>query len=147
MLTKMTIEFWRAIGRKMLPTPDKFHYFFNLRDLANITQGVMLAGMFADPDNPGKRSQSKPWELCKDPITLVRIWKHECTRVFSDKLNSVSDKKWFDANLQETISRFFSNTQYKDIPEGVKDPTYMVNFLRDPILDENGEVAEPTRPY
>eukprot|EP00658_Telonema_sp_P-2_P083320 TRINITY_DN8993_c0_g2_i1.p1 TRINITY_DN8993_c0_g2~~TRINITY_DN8993_c0_g2_i1.p1 ORF type:complete len:4024 (-),score=1669.66 TRINITY_DN8993_c0_g2_i1:145-12216(-) len=143
MLTKMTIEFWRAIGRKMLPTPDKFHYFFNLRDLANITQGVMLAGMFADPDNPGKRSQSKPWELCKDPITLVRIWKHECTRVFSDKLNSVSDKKWFDANLQETISRFFSNTQYKDIPEGVKDPTYMVNFLRDPILDENGEVAEP----
>ena len=143
MVTRMTIDFWRAIQKRMLPTPDKFHYFFNLRDLSNVTQGMMLAGLFADPDNPAKRKESKPWELCKDPITLVRMWKHECSRVFSDKLNSVSDKKWFDTNIQETVVKFFAGTTYKDIPEAVKEPIYMVNFLRDPILDENGEQAEP----
>lgn len=52
LLTRMSISFWESIGRRMLPTPDKFHYFFNLRDLSLITQGVMLAGMFADPDRP-----------------------------------------------------------------------------------------------
>ncbi|PWV05593.1 putative dynein heavy chain [Trypanosoma cruzi] len=55
MLTQMSISFWRAIGKRMLPTPDKFHYFFNLRDLSRITQGVMMAGMFNDPDRPEKK--------------------------------------------------------------------------------------------
>ncbi|CUG94317.1 dynein heavy chain, putative [Bodo saltans] len=144
LLTRMSIEFWRAIGKKMLPTPDKFHYFFNLRDLSNITQGIMLSGMNMDPDRPEKRSSSKPWELCKDAVALFRLWKHECSRVFSDKLNSVSDKKWFDSNLQECVSRNLSTTQFKDIVDLLKDPVYYVNFLRDPIIDqETGEIAEP----
>lgn len=143
MLTRMTIEFWRAIGKKMLPTPDKFHYFFNLRDLANVTQGVMLSGLLVDPDRPEKRASSKPYELTKDPISLVKIWKHECTRVFSDKLNSGNDKKWYDQNMNDLISRSFSTTSFKEIPDAVKEPAYLANFLREPILDENGELAEP----
>lgn len=144
LLTRMSISFWEAIGKRMLPTPDKFHYFFNLRDLSAITQGVMLAGMFADPDRPDKRAQSRPWEVISDPVILLRIWKHECSRVFSDKLNSVSDKKWFDQNIQDCIGNHLNGTAYRDLVEQVKEPMYMANFLRDPIIDpETGEIAEP----
>lgn len=144
MLTTMSIRFWEAIGKRMLPTPDKFHYFFNLRDLSAITQGVMLAGMYSDPDRPDKRAQSQPWEVISDPLILLRIWKHECSRVFSDKLNSVVDKKWFDQNIQDCISDHLSGTPYKELIEQLREPIYMCNFLRDAIIDpETGEIAEP----
>eukprot|EP00796_Vickermania_ingenoplastis_P003819 gene3823-2705_t len=144
LLTRMSISFWEAIGKRMLPTPDKFHYFFNLRDLSAITQGVMLAGMYADPDRPEKRAQSTPWDTVSDPVILLRIWKHECCRVFSDKLNSVNDKKWFDQHIQECISDNLGSTPYKDLIEQVRESVYMANFLRDPIIDpETGEIAEP----
>ncbi|CAM39085.2 putative dynein heavy chain [Leishmania braziliensis MHOM/BR/75/M2904] len=144
MLTKMSISFWEAMGKRMLPTPDKFHYFFNLRDLSHITQGIMLTGMHSDPDRPEKRAQSKPWETITDAVTLLRVWKHECARVFSDKLNSVSDKRWFDENIQNCIHDHLSSTPYKDLAELVREPVYMANFMRDPIMDpETGEQMEP----
>ncbi|KAH9599603.1 Dynein heavy chain [Trypanosoma melophagium] len=143
MLTQMSIDFWRSIAKRMLPTPDKFHYFFNLRDLSRITQGIMLAGMFYDPDRPEKRSTSKPWEIITDAVTLIRIWKHECSRVFSDKLNSVTDKRWFDENLQDCVAHHLTPTPYREIVDQVREPIYMANYLRDPIIDpETGEIAE-----
>ncbi|KAL7701682.1 dynein heavy chain [Lotmaria passim] len=144
MLTKMSISFWEAIGKRMLPTPDKFHYFFNLRDLSRITQGIMLTGMQSDPDRPDKRAESKPWEVITDPITLLRVWKHESARVFSDKLNSVADKRWFDENIQNCMSEHLASTPYKDLAEQAREPVYMANFMRDPIVDpETGEQVEP----
>ncbi|SCU69962.1 Cytoplasmic dynein 2 heavy chain (DYNC2H1), putative [Trypanosoma equiperdum] len=143
MLTQMSIDFWRAIAKKMLPTPDKFHYFFNLRDLSRITQGIMMAGMNDDPEKPERRSTSKPWEVVTDAVTLIRIWKHECSRVFSDKLNSVADKRWFDDNVQDCVVQHLTPTQYRDVIEQVREPIYMANYLRDPIIDpETGEIAE-----
>jgi dynein heavy chain len=75
----------------MLPTPSKFHYIFNLRDLSRIYQGVMLS----------------PADVVKSPETLLKLWKHECTRVFSDRLNDVHDKIWFDNSIQDLIKSTF----------------------------------------
>jgi dynein heavy chain len=139
-LTTMTIDFWRKIGKRMLPTPAKFHYFFNLRDMSAVAQGIMLVGMFADPDRPEKRALSKPWETLRDRETLVAAWKHECTRVFSDKLNTGDDKKWFDDALHDTVVQYLG----KEVADSVKEPVYFANCLRDPIIDpETGEQAEP----
>ncbi len=39
----MTVTLWNKTQAKMLPTPAKFHYLFNMRELSKVFQGVMLA--------------------------------------------------------------------------------------------------------
>lgn len=76
-ITSATLELYNKIIQNLPPTPSKFHYIFNLRDLSRVTQGLCLS----TPDrfdNPGQ---------------FVRLWKNECLRVFYDRLVSAGDKK------------------------------------------------------
>lgn len=40
-LTRATIELWNKVKSTMLPTPTKFHYLFNMRELARIFKGIL----------------------------------------------------------------------------------------------------------
>ena len=53
------------------PTASKFHYQFNMRDVAKICQNLMLAA---------------PASYKANPTGLVRMWAHECQRVWADRL-------------------------------------------------------------
>ena len=73
--------------QSLLPTPSKSHYTFNLRDLAKIFQGVMMA----DAKKIGE-----------DETIIVRLWVHETMRIFRDRLTDQPDRDWFD-NLQQSL--------------------------------------------
>lgn len=71
--------------KAFLPTPAKFHYVFNMRELSRVFQGVFRPG----PD------------VVSDEGALVMLWRHEALRVFSDKLTSHADKKKLRKQLDE----------------------------------------------
>lgn len=69
----------------MLPTPAKFHYVFNLRDLSRIWEGILYI----------KR------EELQDIQTAIKLWFHECLRVISDRYVNKNEEL---NNKQETLN-------------------------------------------
>ncbi|KAG7325031.1 hypothetical protein KOW79_011347 [Hemibagrus wyckioides] len=82
------LMFHQKISTSFLPTAVKFHYVFNLRDLSNIFQGLL----FSSP------------ESVKVPFDLIRIWLHECNRVYGDRLTDEKDIELFE-KIQEDICK------------------------------------------
>ena len=117
-LTDATIVFWEKIKAKMLPTPSQFHYLFNMRDLSRVFQGVMQA-----PNN-----------VIKDDIFLCKLWKHECERVFRDKLTTLDDQDWVNKTLQALVRDAFG----EEYGQATDDASYFADFLREPIFDSEG---------
>ena len=77
--------------RKMLPIPAKFHYTFNLRDVAKVFQGFLMCEPFkiADGDN------------------YAKLWLHECSRVFADRLCTKQDIESFHEIACELLAMKF----------------------------------------
>jgi dynein heavy chain len=84
-----TIEVYNSISAELLPTPAKFHYTFNLRDISKVFQGMLMI-------SPVK---------CKDQDTLSKLWLHEAQRVFYDRLINEEDQQWFERLACELLSR------------------------------------------
>lgn len=75
-IAKITLALYNSIVNDLPPTPSKFHYIFNLRDLSRIYNGLVLT----TPDRFQSVSQ------------LVRCWRNEAMRVISDRLIEADDK-------------------------------------------------------
>mmetsp|Transcript_44339 Transcript_44339/g.86753 ORF Transcript_44339/g.86753 Transcript_44339/m.86753 type:complete len:4144 (+) Transcript_44339:98-12529(+) len=86
-----TIELYNTIAVELLPTPAKSHYTFNLRDISKVFQGVLMIL----PQN------------CAQPDTMVKLWIHEATRCFHDRLINDEDKSWFTHKIVALLSRHF----------------------------------------
>ncbi|CAK6957757.1 dynein axonemal heavy chain 8-like [Scomber scombrus] len=102
---------WQWTKAKMLPTPSKFHYIFNLRDLSRIWQGML--NIKADE--------------CGDIPTLLALFKSECTRVIADRFICSEDREWFEKNVTRVIEEHVDPNL---VPELHPEP-YFVDFLRD----------------
>mmetsp|Transcript_17913 Transcript_17913/g.16185 ORF Transcript_17913/g.16185 Transcript_17913/m.16185 type:complete len:3436 (+) Transcript_17913:1-10308(+) len=136
-LTAATISLWRTMKDKMLPTPAKFHYIFNMRELSRVFQGIMLTPTDTIRSG-GYRCETGKTKFNGGGTTLLRIWKHECSRVFSDKLTNLKDKSIYNSYIDATLLEFFGN----DLTEFCRPSSYMVNFLRPDVFDEEGILVE-----
>ncbi|XP_076407691.1 dynein axonemal heavy chain 11 isoform X6 [Peromyscus maniculatus bairdii] len=125
-LIQATIAFHQMMAESFVPTAVKFHYIFNLRDLSNIFQGIL----FASP------------ECLKCPEDLMRLWLHESSRVYGDKLIDTNDCDLFQRKMVEAAHKYFKGAEdstllrqpliYCHFASGEEDPRYM------PVTDWEG---------
>lgn len=87
-LTAATINLYATVAQRMLPTPSKMHYLFNLRDISRVFQGLL---------------RSSPAYHVTRPL-MLRLWIHECFRVFSDRLTDARDRDWFKEALNDQLA-------------------------------------------
>jgi len=93
-LNDATIAAWTKVQKLLIPTPSRFHYVFNMRDLSRIFQGIMEA----------------PAVIATNEVCFAGLWKHECTRVFADKLARKQDKQIVDRIIADCMLDHFSET-------------------------------------
>jgi dynein heavy chain len=90
-MVQATLHVYNTISASLLPTPAKSHYTFNLRDLSKVFQGVLQG----DPN------------FVKEKEGVVRLWAHECLRVFHDRLIDDADRTWFKDLIATTVKDQF----------------------------------------
>lgn len=52
-------------------------------------------------------AQSCPAVL-KEPSDFIRLWDHECLRVFSDRLVNDEDREWFSNQIKFQMTTHFA---------------------------------------
>ena len=109
-IVPMTRTLWQMTKVKMLPTPAKFHYVFNLRDLSRIYEGLLKVEA----------------ETMRQPEDILMVWKHECTRAIADRFTNDADKQWF----QEACQTVANDSLPEELACVVKNDHYFVDFLK-----------------
>ncbi len=75
-IVKATVESYMALSKELRPTPSKCHYTYNLRDVSKVFQGICRVSALA----------------IKTEDDLIKLWAHECIRIFQDRLISQQDR-------------------------------------------------------
>ncbi|XP_071455007.1 dynein axonemal heavy chain 2 [Hetaerina americana] len=99
-ITFATIALYNAVVVKMLPTPTKIHYLFNLRDISKVFQGLLRS------HNEQQTSRN----------SFLRLWIHECYRVFCDRLVDLQDREWFENQISIQLADYFDLTFHSVCP-------------------------------
>ncbi|XP_031792253.1 dynein heavy chain 10, axonemal isoform X1 [Piliocolobus tephrosceles] len=107
-LTFCTLALYKIIVQDLPPTPSKFHYIFNLRDLSRVFNGLVLT-------NP---------ERFQTVAQMVRVWRNECLRVFHDRLISETDKQLVQQHVGDLVTEHFND----DMEVVMRDPILFGDF-------------------
>ncbi|RLN73947.1 hypothetical protein BBJ28_00018063, partial [Nothophytophthora sp. Chile5] len=127
------IEIYNRVTLELLPTPSKFHYTFNLRDVSKVFQGLLMI-------TSGK---------CSDADSMNRLWVHEATRVFQDRLNSSGDQLWFEELVCSLLQRFFNCNWPRETLFHAPCPLTFGDFFKPgaatPLYEYCGDMAKLTK--
>ena len=120
-MVKGAVHLYNFMIENFKPTPVKCHYLFNLRDIAKVVQGLLNANAnFIDTKE-----------------SMLRLWIHEASRVFSDRLISYEDRDKINGCLSEVMKQFL-DADYEDLISGAASPTLgpiFVDFISEPVGD------------
>jgi len=138
LLIDATIAVWEAVGKRLLPTPAKFHYMFTIRELARVFAGISKVAQQHEFKVIQNVSALK--EKINPTLFLIGLWRHECERTFMDKLTNNADKKVFSDILNKTTKeKFRENMGYDD--DQLMTNMLFCDFQRKDIYDEYGELV------
>jgi dynein heavy chain len=84
-------DIYKTAMEKLLPTPLKSHYTFNLRDFAKVIVGICMSDA----------------QTIHETEQVVRLWVHEILRVFGDRLISDEDRMWLLSHIRESVKRIY----------------------------------------
>lgn len=86
-IVKASISVYNTILEELRPTPTKPHYTFNMRDLSKVFQGILMCD---------RRKVTRD-------IDMGRLWIHEATCMFGDRLVCNEDKLWLRQTLEKEL--------------------------------------------
>lgn len=101
-----TLDIYKESMKRLLPTPTKSHYLFNLRDFSKVIFGVC----FADK------------ERIVGAEGIARLWAHEVWRVFADRLTNDADRNIIFNAVRDSVKRNYTLNfdkvfDYLDLPD------------------------------
>mmetsp|Transcript_7627 Transcript_7627/g.14387 ORF Transcript_7627/g.14387 Transcript_7627/m.14387 type:complete len:3920 (+) Transcript_7627:928-12687(+) len=127
-VVQATINTYNTILAELLPTPSKSHYTFNLRDISKVFQGILMSS---------NRSIT-------EPDTMIRLWIHEASRVFNDRLINNEDKNWFQGLImKQIISVFRKDWNLEELYSA--GPILFGDFMKGSSADEEDRFYEEIR--
>ncbi|TPX63919.1 hypothetical protein SpCBS45565_g06282 [Spizellomyces sp. 'palustris'] len=96
-LTTITLKLYAEVSKNLMPTPSKFHYIFNLRDISRVYEGLCLA-------TPDHFVETKHF---------VRLWRNEVLRVFYDRLVTDADRDYVTKLINRLVlDNFETDEEY-----------------------------------
>lgn len=108
-LVQMTLDLYKILIAELPPTPAKFHYIFNLRDLSRIAHGLTLTCP----------------SLFTEVRAVVRCWRNEFTRVVCDRLISDADHELMSAHVYTLVTQYFPEQEPVVLAETVLPEEYL----------------------
>ncbi|CAG9798387.1 unnamed protein product [Chironomus riparius] len=92
-IVNATIDIYNFAINEMLPTPSKSHYVFNLRDISRVVNGCALLRK----------------ESTDSKKMFTKIWCHETSRVFFDRLTNFDDRQQAFVKISQCIRAHFKD--------------------------------------
>lgn len=119
-----TISVYNDVQKQFRPTPAKSHYTFNLRDLSKVFQGM---------------SKTNARAIVSDE-QFIKLWAHECLRVFADRLINIEDR----ASFREMVKGKMQERFKKDMDKIVQvKPLLFASFC--PLIHPDNDPSK--KPY
>ena len=121
-----TVDVYRSISEALRPTPKKLHYTYNLRDISKVMQGMCQVSS----------------ANLKTKSSLVKLFGHECTRVFHDRLINDEDRAWFMECLERTVKKHLKENWTQTIANEDKNHVLLFGSFVDQTDSDNPEYKE-----
>ncbi|RKP19583.1 hypothetical protein ROZALSC1DRAFT_28837, partial [Rozella allomycis CSF55] len=122
-IVQATIEVHKRVCVNLLPTPEKTHYTFNLRDLGKVIQGMTFA---------------KGSEYVSERGVML-LWLHEVYRIYNDRLINVGDREWMFDQVKQVVVDVY-NVRVEEIMETREvECSDLCGMMFDFVPDESGQ--------